>query len=92
MTTLKMYGKACAPGAAITSSRGGIVTQIGMMKKRPAIPPTGTQRLMAFGTLTDASWHSSAIEDIMPMAEKQYAAGKRPMKNVKLPQPAKEVS
>lgn len=92
MTTLKMYGRACAPGAPITSSRGGIVTQMGMMKKRPAIPPTGTQRLIAFGTFTGASWHSSAILEIMPMAEKQYAAGRRPMKKVKPPQPEKEVS
>jgi hypothetical protein len=30
--------------------------------------------------------------EIIPMAEKQYAAGRRPMKKVKLPQPAKEVS
>jgi hypothetical protein len=69
-----------------------MVTQIGMIKKRPAMPPTGTQRLIAFGTLTDASWHSSAMLEIIPMAEKQYAAGRRPMKKVKLPQPAKEVS
>lgn len=58
------------PGAAMISSKGGNVTQIGMMKKRPAIPPTGTQRLIAVGTLV-AGWStSSAIAEIMPMAEK----------------------
>lgn len=57
------------PGAAMMSFNGGNVTQIGMMKKRPAIPPTGTQRLIAVGTLV-AGWStSSAIAEIMPIAE-----------------------
>lgn len=43
-------------------------------------------------TLTVASWHSSAMLEIIPIAEKQYATGKSPMKNVNPPQPAREVS
>lgn len=121
MTTWKMYGRACAAGASTMSASGGSVTQMGMMKKRPAMPPTGTQSEIALGTwreryqtlsetmglesrlvvlggfitqltFTDASWHSSAMLEIMPMAEKQYATGKSPMKNVNPPQPASEVS
>jgi len=74
------------------SARGGRVAQIGRMKKRPAMPPTGTQRDMALGTLIAGSLTSSAMEEIMPMAEKVYAAGRRPMKNVKPPQPERLVS
>ena len=39
------------------------MTQIGIMKKRPAVPPTGTQSDMAFGTLTAGSETSSAMEE-----------------------------
>ena len=38
-----------------------LVTQIGMIKKKPAKPPTGTHRLMAVGTLMLGSAHSSAL-------------------------------
>lgn len=41
-----------------------------MMKNKPAMPPTGTQRDRAFGSLVVGSSHSSAIDDIMPIAEK----------------------
>lgn len=70
MTTPKMYGRACPTGAAKMSSKGGRVAQMGMMKNRPAIPPTGTHREMALGSLVVGSPHSSAIEVIMPRAEK----------------------
>lgn len=69
MTTPKMYGRACPTGAARMSSRGGRVAQMGMMKKRPAIPPTGTHRDMAFGSFVVGSPHSSAMDVIMPRAE-----------------------
>ena len=36
----------------------------------PAIPPTGTHKEMALGTLIAGSAHSSAILEIMPIAEK----------------------
>lgn len=52
------------------SARSGMVAQMGMMKKRPAMPPTGTQRDIARGTLTAGSATSSAMEEIMPIAEK----------------------
>ena len=74
------------------SSSGGSVTQIGIMKNNPAKPPTGTHRLMAVGTLTVGLVHSSAIAEIMPIAEKVYAAGRRPMKKVKPPQPESDLS
>ena len=70
ITTLKIYGRACPLGAARISSSGGRVAQIGMMKKSPAVPPTGTQRDIARGTLMAGSATSSAMEEIMPMAEK----------------------
>ena len=38
------------------SANGGMVTQIGIMKKRPAMPPTGTQREMALGTVEELVW------------------------------------
>jgi len=63
-----------------------------MMKKNPAIPPTGTHKLMALGTFTAGLSHSSAMDEIMPMAENVYAAGRSPMKKVKPPHPEKEVS
>lgn len=63
------------------SSKGGNVKQIGKMKKSPAMPPTGTQRLRAIGTFLVGSATSSAIEEIIPIAEKVYAAGSRPIKN-----------
>lgn len=50
MTTWKMYGRACAAGASTMSASGGSVTQMGMMKNRPAMPPTGTQSEIALGT------------------------------------------
>ena len=92
MTMLKMYGRAWAAGAVMISSNGGKVTQIGIMKNRPATPPTGTQRDIARGTLIAGSATSSAIEEIMPIAENVYAAGKRPMKKVNPPHPEREVS
>lgn len=92
ITMWKIYGSAWPPGARRTSSSGGMVTQIGIMKKSPAIPPTGTQRESALGTLTAGSDTSSAIEAIMPIAENVYADGSRPMKKVKPPQPEKLVS
>lgn len=46
------------------------MAQIGRMKKNPAMPPTGTQRERALGTLTSGSDTSSAMEEIMPIAEK----------------------
>lgn len=92
MTLAKMYGKACPAGALITSAKGGIVTQIGMMKKKPKKPPTGTHRLIAVGTFTAGFAHSSAIEEIIPSALNVYAAGRSPMKNVKPPHPAKDLS
>ena len=70
MTVWKIYGKAWALGAAMISANGGSVAQIGRMKKSPAIPPTGTQSEMALGTLTVGFEHSSAIDEIMPIAEK----------------------
>lgn len=48
---------------------GGWVWLAYMMKKRPAMPPTGTQRAMALGSLTVGLSTSSAIEVIMPSAE-----------------------
>lgn len=69
------------------SVSGGRVKQIGRMKNSPAIPPTGTQRDIAQGTFVAGEVTSSAIEDIMPIALKQYAAGRRPMKKEKPPQP-----
>lgn len=66
--------------------------QIGRMKNNPAVPPTGTQRLIARGTLMDGSDTSSAMDEIMPIAENVYAAGNRPMKKVKSPQPENDVS
>lgn len=69
MTTPKIYGRACPTGAPRMSSNGGIVAQIGIMKNRPAIPPTGTHNDMAFGSFVVGSPHSSAIDVIMPIAE-----------------------
>lgn len=69
MTTPKMYGSACPTGAPSMSSRGGRVAQIGMMKKSPAIPPTGTHSDMAFGNFVVGSPHSSAMDVIIPIAE-----------------------
>lgn len=92
MTRAKMYGSACAAGAAITSASGGIVKLMGRMNSKPQKPPRGTQRLMARGTLTVGSLHSSAIELIIPRALNVYAAGNRPMKKVKPPQPLNDVS
>lgn len=66
--------------------------QIGRMKKKPANPPTGTQSERALGTLTAGSETSSAIEEIIPIAEKVYAEGRRPMKKVNPPQPERVVS
>lgn len=74
------------------SCSGGRVAQIGMMKNRPAVPPTGTERAIARGTFIAGFVHSSAMEEIIPIAEKVYAAGRRPMKKVKFPQPAKDLS
>lgn len=37
------------------------VTQMGMMKNRPAIPPTRIHRLIALGTLVRGLAHSSAL-------------------------------
>ena len=68
------------------------VKQMGKMKKRPATPEIGTTRLRAFGTSLDGSVTSSAIDVIMPIAAKVYAAGSRPMKKVKSPQPEKLLS
>jgi hypothetical protein len=45
--------------------------------------PKGTQREIALGTLTAGSDTSSAMEEIVPIAEKVYAGGSKPMKNVK---------
>jgi hypothetical protein len=93
ITMWKTYGKAWALGAlAIISASGGKVAQIGITKNKPAMPPTGMHRLIARGTLIVGSLHSSAMLVIMPIAEKVYAAGKRPMKNVKPPHPDSEVS
>lgn len=72
MTTPKMYGRACPTGAARMFSRGGRVAQMGMMKKRPAIPPTGTHSDMAFGSFVVGSPHSSAMDVIIPIAENLY--------------------
>jgi len=74
------------------SSNGGRVAQSGIMKNRPAIPPTGTLSAIARGTFIAGFEHSSAIEEIMPIAENVYAAGRRPMKKVKPDQPAKDLS
>lgn len=92
ITRARMYGRAWPAGAVMMSCSGGRVAQIGMMKNRPAIPPTGTERAIARGTFTSGSAHSSAIEVIIPIPEKVYAAGRRPMKKVKFPQPAKDLS
>ena len=62
------------------------------MKNKPAIPPTGTQRAIAFGTLTAGSATSSAILEIIPIALNVYATGNKPMKKVNPPQPDKVVS
>ena len=69
MTTPKIYGRACPTGAANMSSRGGRVAHMGIMKKRPAIPPTGTHSDMAFGSFVVGSPHSSAMDVIIPIAE-----------------------
>ena len=74
------------------SSIGGRVKQIGRMKNNPATPPTGTHKLSAIGTLRVGSATSSAIEEIIPIAENVYAAGRRPIKKVKPSQPENEVS
>lgn len=74
------------------SSIGGKVKQIGSMKNNPAMPPTGMQKLMALGTFHVGSATSSAIDEIMPIAENVYAGGSRPMKKVKPPHPENEVS
>lgn len=50
------------------------------------------QRLIACGTFIAGSCTSSAILEIMPMAENVYAAGNKPIKNVNPPQPANDVS
>lgn len=71
MTIWKMYGRAWPAGAPMMAVRGGRVAQRGMMKKRPAMPPTGTHRVIARGTLMAGASHSSAMAEIMPMAEKQ---------------------
>lgn len=47
---------------------GGRGTHV--IKNNPAMPPTGTHRAMALGSLVVGSSHSSAIDDIMPIAEK----------------------
>lgn len=73
MTTPKMYGRACPTGAPRMSSKGGKVAQIGIMKKRPAIPPTGTHSDMAFGSFVVGSPHSSAMDVIIPIAENLHA-------------------
>jgi len=62
-------GRTWPSGAARRSSSGGRVAQMGMMKNKPAMPPTGTQRARALGSLTVTSPHSSAMDVIMPMAE-----------------------
>ena len=67
------------------SSSGGRVKQIGKMKKKPANPPTGIHKDIARGNLMVGSATSSAIAESMPMAEKTYAGGKRPMKKVNPP-------
>ena len=87
-----MYGRACPDGDSATSANGGRVAQIGMMKNRPAMPPTGMHNEIALGTFTAGSDTSSAIDEIMPMAENVYAAGSNPIRNVKPPHPDKEVS
>jgi hypothetical protein len=39
-------------------------------KNKPAMPPIGTHSEMALGNAVVGSPHSSAMEDIIPMAEK----------------------
>lgn len=90
MTVWKIYGKPCEyDDCCMMSSMGGRVKQIGKTKKRPAMPPTGIHKLIAHGTFRVGSATSSAIEEIMPMAENVYAAGKRPIKKVNPPYPEK---
>ena len=87
ITTRKTYGRAWPAGALRISFKGGSVAQIGMMKNKPAIPEIGTTSESALGRSTAGSRHSSAIELIIPIAAKVYAAGSRPMKKLKPPHP-----
>ena len=50
--------------------KDGTDQQLGALTKKPAIPPTGTQSEIAFGTLIAGSATSSAIALIIPIAEK----------------------
>lgn len=43
-----------------------------MMKNSPAMPPTGTHSERALGSFVVGSSHSSAIDEIMPSAEKLF--------------------
>ena len=43
-----------------------------LTKDKPAIPPTGTQSDIALGSFTVGSPHSSAMDDIMPIAENLF--------------------
>ncbi len=58
-----------------------------LTKNKPAMPPTGTQSAMAFGTFMAGSAHSSAMAETIPMAEKVYAEGRIPIKKEKSPTP-----
>lgn len=51
-----------------------------MMKNNPAMPPTGTHSEIALGSFVVGSSHSSAIEAIIPNAEKLFTVSwKRPL-------------
>lgn len=70
ITRAKIYGRAWPAGAALISASGGSVKQMGRTKSSPQNPPTGMQSEIARGTFTVGSAHSSAIDDIIPSAEK----------------------
>lgn len=68
MTVLKIYGTACANGAARTSSKGGSVKHIGKMKKSPAMNEIGKHHVIAREMSTVGLATSSAMEVIIPIA------------------------
>lgn len=75
------------------SSSGGSAKHNGRTNSREAMPPKGMHRAIARETSTSGWAHSSVIDVTMPMAEKAYAGGRRPMKKVKpVPQPEKLLS
>lgn len=67
-------GRVAQMGLALLSVWKGHCSLVGeeahMMKNKPAMPPTGTHNASALGSLVVGSSHSSAMDEIMPSAEK----------------------